>query len=261
MKPELMDRKIFSCFISLLLCLLTVLPLQAQNRNNSTQPQSGNNPPKKDSKEVVEEKFPLYNGISVGVDLFGIGNKVFGGDFLSSEVVVDVNLKNRFFPVIELGYGKTDTWSDKGIHYKSGAPYFRIGMDYNFLFKKKFKNYLFGGIRYAMSSFTYDVQALSIKDPIWGGTINNPNQEDGIWGGSLPFNHPGMKGSMQWIEICAGLRAHIWKEIYMGWGLRFKYRLSSSADKYGDPWYVPGFGQYSSNTIGVIYTITYKLPF
>ena len=75
--------------------------------------------------------------MSVGLDLWGIGSSVFGGDFLSSEVAVDVNLKNRFFPIAELGYGSTDTWSDKGIHYKSNAPYFRIGMDYNTLYKKQ----------------------------------------------------------------------------------------------------------------------------
>ena len=40
-------------------------------------------------------------------------------------------------------------------------------------------------------------------------------------------------------EFCVGIRAHIWKELYMGWGLRFKFRTSSSTGEYGDPWYVP----------------------
>ena len=66
---------------------------------------------------------------------------------------------------------------------------------------------------------------------------------------------------MQWFEFCVGIRAHIWKELYMGWGLRFKFRTSSSTGEDGDPWYVPGFGKYGSNTMGVTYTITYKLPF
>lgn len=66
---------------------------------------------------------------------------------------------------------------------------------------------------------------------------------------------------MQWFEFCVGIRAHIWKELYMGWGLRFKFRTSSSTGEYGDPWYVPGFGKYGSNTMGVTYTITYKLPY
>ena len=154
----------------------------------------------------------------------------------------------------------TDTWSDKGIHYKSNAPYFRIGMDYNTLYKKQHGHMLLVGLRYGVSSFKYDVDALGLDDPIYGGIVGNPNLDDEIWGGSLPYNHKGMKGSMQWAEFCVGIRAHVWKALYMGWSLRFKFKLSASADEYGDPWYVPGFGKYGSNTMGVTYTITYKLP-
>ena len=110
-----MERKILSYSISLALCLLMFLPLRAQNGNPTAPPQGA--PPKKEKKDAKEEvHYPLYNGTSVGLDLWGIGSSVFGGDFLSSEVAVDVNLKNRFFPIAELGYGSTDTWSDKGIH-------------------------------------------------------------------------------------------------------------------------------------------------
>lgn len=253
-----MEGKILNYTISLALCLLMSFPLRAQNGN--TPP--GNKAPqteKKDKKDKIY--YPLYNGMSVGLDLWGIGSQIFGSDFLSTEIAVDVNLKNRFFPIAEIGYGSTDTWSDKGINYKSNAPYFRIGMDYNALFNKQHGHMLLVGLRYGVSSFKYDVEALAIDDPIYGGVVGNPNLEDGIWGGSLPYNHRGMKGSMQWAELCVGIRAHVWKEIYMGWALRFKFRMSSSADEYGDPWYVPGFGKYGSNTLGVTYTITYKLPF
>lgn len=241
-----MERKTLSSFIaiSLLLCFFATLPARAQ----------------KDDKADQEETFPLYNGMTVGVDLWGIGSKAFGGDFLSSEVAVDVNLKNRFFPIIELGYGGTDAWNDNGTHYKSSAPYFRVGMNYNALYKKKFDNYLFVGLRYAMSSFNYNIEALAITDPTHGGMIGNPNQVDDVWGGSIPFNHK-MKGSMQWFEFCVGIRAHIWQQLYMGWDLRFKFRGGSSTGEYGDPWYVPGYGKYASSAMGVTYTITYKLPF
>ena len=259
MKQASMERKILSYSISLALCLLMFLPLRAQNGNPTVPPQGA--PPKKEKKDAKEEvHYPLYNGMSVGLDLWGIGSSVFGGDFLSSEVSVDVNLKNRFFPIAELGYGSTDTWSDKGIHYKSNAPYFRIGMDYNTLYKKQHGHMLLVGLRYGVSSFKYDVDALGLDDPIYGGIVGNPNLDDEIWGGSLPYNHKGMKGSMQWAEFCVGIRAHVWKALYMGWSLRFKFKLSASADEYGDPWYVPGFGKYGSNTMGVTYTITYKLP-
>lgn len=252
-----MERKILDFFISLSLCLLTFVPMQAQNGNRP--PASA--PPKEQKNGTEEVDFPLYNGLTVSVDLWGIGSKMLGGDFMSSEVAVDVNLKNRFFPIVEVGYGGTDAWNDNGTHYKSNAPYFRIGMNYNALYKKKFDNFLFVGLRYAMSSFKYDIEALTVNDPVWGGNIGNPNQVDDVWGGSLPYNHKGMKGSMQWFEFCVSIRAHIWNRLYMGWGLRFKFRTSSSTGTYGDPWYVPGFGKYGSNTMGVTYTITYKLPY
>lgn len=94
-KPEFMEQKILNYSISLAFCLLLSLPLQAQNSDISAPP--ANTPPKKEKKEAKEEvHYPLYNGISVSVDLWGPGSKLFGSDFFSSEVAVDVNLKNRF---------------------------------------------------------------------------------------------------------------------------------------------------------------------
>ena len=71
------------------------------------------------------------------------------------------------------------------------------------------------GLRYGVSSFKYDVDALGLDDPIYGGIVGNPNLDDEIWGSSLPYNHKGMKGSMQWAEFCVGIRAHVWKALYM----------------------------------------------
>lgn len=255
-----MKERILCYSISLALCILCVLPLGAQNKNASSPPPGAT--PKKEKKDATEEvNVPLYNGVSLGIDLWGPGSKLLGSDFFSTEVVADVNLKNRFFPTVELGYGSTDTWGEKGIHYKTSAPYFRFGMDYNALYKKQHGNMILVGLRYGATSFKYDVEALALTDPIYGGAINNPNLVDGVWGGSPPSSFKGMKGSMQWLEFCAGIRAHVWKNLYMGWAIRFKFRMSSSGGENGDPWYVPGYGKFGSNTMGVTYTITYKLPF
>ena len=47
----------------------------------------------------------------------------------------------------------------------------------------------------------------------------------------------------------------------MGWTLRFKFKTSASINEHGNPWYVPGFGEYDSSNIGITYTLIYKLPF
>lgn len=254
-----MERKILSYSISLALCLLMFLPLRAQNGNPTAPPRE--HLPRRRRRTRKKKCTIRYTTACPSAWTCGESEAPYLEEISpSSEVAVDVNLKNRFFPIAELGYGSTDTWSDKGIHYKSNAPYFRIGMDYNTLYKKQHGHMLLVGLRYGVSSFKYDVDALGLDDPIYGGIVGNPNLDDEIWGGSLPYNHKGMKGSMQWAEFCVGIRAHVWKALYMGWSLRFKFKLSASADEYGDPWYVPGFGKYGSNTIGVTYTITYKLP-
>ena len=220
--------------ISLLLLFCIGLPLIAQQQRPV-------HTPKRDQKkkEVTEiDTIPFYNGTYVGVDLYGIGSKLLGGDFMSSEVSIAVNLKNKFIPTVEFGMGGTDTWSETGIHYKSkAAPFFRIGVDYNTMAKKKEKNsYLYAGIRYAFSSFKYDVSTLPADDPIWGDNIGNPSLGDDYWGGSIPFNHPGMKASVQWLEIVLGVKVRIYKNFNMGWSVRMKYKTIASTGEYGDPW-------------------------
>ena len=250
--------RICNYFISLLCALLlgSASALAQYSGTRDTRPVAT-----KKEKKPAEIEYPWFNGVSVGLDLYGLGAGLFGSDFLSSEVVVDVDLKHRFFPTVELGYGTTDSWSDNGIHYKSGAPYFRVGVDYNALYKKKHGQMILVGLRYGYSSFSYDVKTLPFSDPVYGGNLDNPLLTDGIWGGSVPYDYSGQKGTMQWLELCAGIRAHVWKPIWMGLGLRFRLKVAESKSLHGDPWYVPGFGKYGGNTLGVQYTLIYKLPF
>ena len=122
-----------------------------------------------------------------------------------------------------------------------------VGVDYNTMAKKKEKNsYLYVGLRYAFSSFKYDVSTMPVDDPIWGG--------------SIPFSHLGMKGSMQWFELVVGVKVRIYKNFNMGWSVRMKYKTNASTNEYANPWYVPGYGKFKSNNMGITYSLIYKLP-
>ena len=68
-----------------------------------------------------------------------------------------------------------------------------------------------------------------------------------------------MKHTMHWVEFTAGIRANISKHIKMGLMLRIKHKLKASVDTYGDPYYIPGFGRYDSNNVGITYSIIYQL--
>ncbi|MDR2858873.1 MAG: DUF6048 family protein [Mediterranea sp.] len=244
-----MVRKMCSFFIRInLFLLLTCVSLQAQNAQGT---------------EGDAESVSLYNGIYVGTDIYGMGNQLLGSDILYNEIIVDVNLQRRFFPVAEIGYGKADAWGEGGAHYKTAAPYFRIGMNYNTMYKKKRESHLYVGVRYGVSNFTYDVEQLSMKDPVWNETAgNNPALKDEVWGGSsLPYEYSKLKATMQWYELVIGVRVQVYKNLMAGWSVRKKIPLSSSVSEYGDPWYIPGFGIYGSSKLILTYSLVYKLPF
>lgn len=199
---------------------------------------------------IEEEKVPFYQGTTIGVDIFGLGSKIFGGDITSTEISVEVNLKNRYVPVAEIGYGTTDTTDDgTNIHYKASAPYFRIGMNYNFFFKKPYlPGFLYGGIRYGFTSFSYDVDAPTMKDPTWGFS-------------EIPFSYDGIKTTVTWAELLAGIKVNVYKNFYMGWSLRYRIRMNIKKAEHTEPWYIPGFGKNNSTNLGVTYSLIYKLPF
>ena len=192
----------------------------------------------------------LFQGVKVGVDVFGPLSRVLGSDSHSSEAHVAVNLKNRFFPIVELGYGGMDTTDEEtNIHFKTSAPFMRIGMDYNVFYKKPhLPGYFTVGVRYGFSSFKYDIQAPDLVDPNWG-TI------------TVPVSYQGVKSNVSWGGLAVGLSANVYKNFYLGFTVRYRARLSMTQNENSEPSYIPGYGQGKSNNFGVTYNLIYQLPF
>ena len=248
--------------ISLLLLFCLAMPTVAQQQQQGYLPHVPKRDQKKNEVKEPKEEIPLYYGTFEGIDIFGLGAKIFGDDFLYSEVNVAVNLKNRFIPTVEAGFGTTDTWNESGINYKSTAPFFKIGMDYNTMTNKKDKtSFLYVGARYAVSHMKYDIYSLPMQDPIYGGELANPGLEDYIWGSSVAYDHPGQKATVQWFELVVGVKVGIFRNFYMGWSARMKWKLAASLSEYGNPWMVPGFGKYKNSNLGLTYSLMYKIPY
>lgn len=195
----------------------------------------------------LNDSVPVFQGISLSLDAVGPGGAVLGSDFTYAEAAIEVNLLNRFFPIVEIGYGSTDaTNEDTELHYKTAAPYFRIGANYNVQHKKKLPGYIFAGARLAYSAFSYDVDGPSMADPVWGGEI--------------PFHFTGIKSHALWGEVMAGVRAQVYKNFHMGWSFRYKVRLNVKETPNSSPWYIPGYGANGSTKFGVTYNLIYYLP-
>jgi len=220
-----------SCLKSLIsiLLILAVVPAQAQRRKTVEEPDST----------------PLFNGVQIMADLVG-PIQMAVSDYGQWEVAARVNLKDKYFPVIELGYGKANHDEEaSSTAYKTKAPYGRIGCDFNVL-KNKHRPYrAFVGLRYAYTSFKTDVERAVVTDPVW------KTQSHFLVTGNKCYYH--------WLELTAGIDAKVYGPIHLGWSVRYKRRIKADEGLVGNAWYVPGFGISNKSRLGGTFNIIIDL--
>lgn len=216
--------------ISIALLLLFALTSQAQRRNGGSKP------------VAAADTIPLFRGFSVAVDLVG-PVMMAAGDYGQYEASAHLNLKDKYFPVVEIGYGKANhTEETTLLTYKTGAPFFRIGADFNVLKNKHDIYRLLVGARYAFSSFSYDLDSPGVTDPVWGGVS--------------PYSAKNMKCSYHWIEVGAGVDVKLVGPVHLGWSVRYKQRVSSDEGPLGKAWYVPGYGETGTSAFGALFNVS-----
>lgn len=190
-------------------------------------------------------KGPFLAGVSVSADVCGLGMAVFA-PYGQLEAACRVNLQNRYFPVFEAGWGRADHRSDvTDIRFKTGAPYFRIGCDYNLAKDKRSGNRIFAGLRYAFSSYRFDLDGPAVVDPVWGG--------------ETPYAFSGLSGKAQWGEIVVGLEARICKFFHLGWSARYRLRFHEKASGVGRAWYIPGYGKNGGHVFGGTFNLVFDI--
>ena len=225
----MMSARTFKLFIALMISVATV---------GYANPQA--------SKEKKAEKQKLtLQGLYLSADAFGYIYPIFVKDrYYSTEVSAAINISNRFFPVIEAGIGHTNMVSQLyDIGYSTRAPYYRIGMDYNMQYENGKPNYIYLGGRVGYTDVKYSVNAPALIDPVWGNEV--------------PVQFTDVPCRAIWAEAVGGVRAEIFKNLYMGWSLRYKYPIHKGPITNGGPWYIPGFGASSKTAFGATYTVSY----
>ena len=188
------------------------------------------------AQEKPEGKAPLLSGVAVGADVVGFAMKAMGAKFANMEVSARINLRDKYFPVAELGIGDCHReGAETGNTFSATAPYMRFGIDYNFN-KKHNGNHLFGIFRYGFSSYKYDIGNAVFTDPVYGTTE------------ALQLD--GQKATGQWIEFGFGVETKLWRFVRLGWSIRYKKRISLKCPDEGEPYFIPGFGKNDDNCFG-----------
>ncbi|MDP4238889.1 MAG: DUF6048 family protein [Bacteroidota bacterium] len=225
-------RRIFVYISSLLLCLAVNTAI-AQ---------------KKKPIPIPPDSTRWLNGFTVQADVASLMTSTLMSHVTySAEGGIQLDLKHRIFPTLELGVAGADKISTDNIGYKTNSLFERIGVDFN-LRKRKIdskptNNLFIAGVRLGMSHFNYDVTNVTIADNYWGS--------------SVPLNYLNQSVTKIWYEFVVGVQVEVIKNFYMGWTIRNKNLISQDALGKVAPWYIPGFGQNNGSSWGFNYTLGY----
>jgi len=191
---------------------------------------------------LEKDSIPLMRGFQVSFDLFGAGQMMLG-DYGQYEAALRLNLHDQWFPIVEVGYGKANHEEDPvtGIDYKTQAPYFRAGVDFNMLKKKHQANRIFAGFRYAYTSYKVDIWRKDFPDPVWK------------W--NTGFGVRDEQCSQHWLEFVFGIDARVFGPFHLGWSVRYKRRLAHDEGNLDKTWYVPGYGTWDSSALGGTFNV------
>lgn len=180
----------------------------------------------------VGPAYPLYNGMSVGVNVFDGFMMLFGQQRASFDISVNCSLHNWFFPTAELGIGFSDAHPDDGrFNFKVPPSFYgKIGLDYNFIYKSNPAYRFFFGLRAGFTKFKYDIYGIQAGSQYY-------------YSDRGPKEMTGLDGTAIYGQVLVGLNVKIYKRLYLGWTLRYSFNLSTKwSDLKYPAWFIPGKG-------------------
>ena len=202
---------------------------------------------RKDSLARIYPHYPKLTQLWLGVNFGDALLMAFGQKYSSFDVHATLNMWNRFQPHFVLGFGRAkDTPDDMNFTYTGKlSPYFKLGANYNFLFKKDPQYQLYAGVRLGFSTFKYDIDNVTISNPYWGEYESS-------------FQLKGLSSSALWGEFLLGLKVGLTTQWALGWEAKFHGMFKESKNASGKPWYIPGYGSRNGKWafgISLYYTI------
>jgi hypothetical protein len=223
--------KYFFSLLALLLCLNTF----AQEK-------------KKDSAVARTERY----GLRLGVDLSKIARGFYEKNYKGIEIVGDYRVSKKMFLAGELG-NENKTVDDDRVNFTTKGNYFKVGFDFNgYENWLDMENMIHIGLRYGVSAFSQELNTYKIYDtssyfPIVPPVVSCTKYE-GL--------------SAQWVEVVAGAKAEILKNLYIGFSVRMNYLTSNKKPEGFDNLYIPGFNRTYDGKFGAgwNYTLSYFIP-
>lgn len=193
------------------------------------------------------DNFIRLDGIRVEYDLSRpfqyLWNK---GNRYGSQISVDMEIAPNVFPVFETGW-ETQNLNSDYIDYKSSGSYSGLGVNYNLLVaeKKSNKDILYLGLRYCFSFSSQKVKSYTTNS-YWGETAGSFSSQS---------------FSAHWAELLFGTKVEILHNVFLGWAIRGKIRISYKDYEIPPVYFIPGYGKAENGfNFDFSYSIAYNLP-
>lgn len=201
-----------------------------------------------DTATTVRPKspYPLYNGVTVGVNFADAILSLTGQTHNSYDVSAMVSLHNWFFPTVEAGIGWGHHTENNDLFKIKAKPsmYAKVGVNYNFLYKSDPAYMAYLGLRFGVASCRWD--KTDIKSPsATEETTQNTDEKttrdtDGDGKPAYEPDELNRRCTSTYGEIVAGLKVKIAGPFSLGWNVRYRLGLHNSGGE--SPWFVPGYG-------------------
>lgn len=226
--------KIFSSiFISFLLIQSTV---NSQNKESKNLLSRDSNP----------------QGITLGLNLEGPIGYLFDKDKSAFSMVTHINLSSNWFFRGEAGFENL-TFSDehaeeRKYQYQSNGSFVKAGILYDFFNVDEPGNNdnIFIGLSYGFALQEHGSGSYIIENDYWG------DYQSSMTNYFLQTH---------WLELIAGPRTEIMKNLYMGWTLNIRVKVFQDNSKALIPYSIPGYGSGDKNiNLGFSYIIEYFIP-
>lgn len=207
----------------------------------------GSPQPEKKVKPKRADNYIRMKGIRLGSDITRPFQDLWTkGNRYGYEFSADMELWPNIFPVFETGFDimKVNTVF---VDFRSSGSYSRFGIDYNFLQAEnsKDKNILYGGFRYG---FTFGNQKVNnyLASSYWGPATGSFETQN---------------FSAHWAEFLLGIKGEIFHNLYMGWTVRGKVKISQKKLDVPGLYFIPGYGKANNGfNMDFTYLVYYNLP-
>ncbi len=189
---------------------------------------------------VSKPQKEIYKGLQLKLD---IGSPILeiarsGAKVQTYEMGLNINLLQRYFPTIELGYAQANQTLTAGTFNGKGG-FARVGLDLSALKKQKESPHkLLVGLRVGTAVQDYTMTDLTLHDTYWQTTPTTTIHDlrCDVWG-----------------EIVAGIQVQVYKDFYMGLAARLKVLFTRGKEGQPTAFYIPGYGYKDDMNFGFNY--------